>query len=70
MNTNWADLNRDGRRLERIIKLMETRMKSEPVAELAYLDRLIKLTHEKREVVETVMGVKKLVRKLEKTYAK
>ena len=66
MNTNWADLNRDGRRLERIIKLMETKMKDNPQLELSYIDRLIKLTHEKKEIVDTVMGVKKLVRKLEK----
>ncbi len=66
MNTSWADLNKDGRRLERIIKQMDTKMKLYPDLELAYLDRLLKCTHEKREIVEIVFSVKKLVKKLEK----
>lgn len=66
MNTKWADLNKDGRRLERIIKQMETKMNMYPNLELAYIDRIVKLTHEKIEVVCIVTGVKKLVKKLEK----
>ncbi len=69
MNTNWADLNRDGRRLERIIKHMETKYKNNPGLELAYINTLVKLTHEKREIVELVMSVKMLVKKLEKQLA-
>ena len=68
-NTSWADLSRDGRRLERIIKLMETKM-SVPLIEtslwFAYLDRLLKCEHEKAYMAEIVLGIRRVLRKAEK----
>ena len=49
MEQNWADLNKDGRRLNRIIRQLESKIKNETNDEmkLTYIDRLIKCTHEK-----------------------
>ncbi len=68
MTIAWTDLNVDGRRLENVIKWCYANIYSEkPLGDrLGYVDRLIKLTHEKREIIETIMGVRKIVKKLEK----
>ena len=69
MTIAWTDLNVDGRRLENVIKWCYAMIYSEqaiPGDRLGYVDRLIKLTHEKREIIETIMGVRKIVKKLEK----
>jgi len=44
MNQNWTDLNKDGRRLNRIIRQLESKIKNETNDDmkLAYIDRLIK----------------------------
>ena len=71
MSVAWTDLNVDGRRLENVIKWCYSHIYSEqPLGDrLGYVDRLIRLTHEKREIVETIMGVRKMVKKLEKIHA-
>ncbi len=63
-NTKWSDLNCDGRRLERIINDMETKYLkvSDVDLKLAYLDRLLKATHEKALIADRVLGVKKLLK--------
>jgi len=79
-NAIWSDLNRDGRRLERIIKDMHTKMY--PTEEdkdgniinidiptdlfFSYLDRLLKSTHEKVLIVDRVLAVKKILREADK----
>ena len=62
--TNWSDLNRDGRRLEAIIKDMDTKYWKSKDFEMkfAYVDRMIKATHEKALLVDRVLGVKKLLK--------
>ena len=62
--TKWSDLNCDGRRLERIIHDMETKYLkvSDVDLKLAYLDRLLKATHEKTLIADRVLGVKKLLK--------
>ena len=72
MNTNWADLNRDGRRLERLIKWCESNLETELDLgrKFGYFDRLLKATHEKREIVDIVLGVKKLRKEAEKLFVK
>lgn len=69
-NTSWADLNRDGRRMERLIRDMETKYKNTDNHDLkmAYFDRLDKATNTKMKLAEIVLGVKKLLRKAEKVY--
>ena len=63
-NTKWSDLNRDGRRLEAIIKDMNTKYWKEPNIDIkfAYSDRLLKATHEKALIADRVLGVKKLLK--------
>ena len=63
--TNWADLNRDGRRLEGIIKMLNTRIytkakdNKDPIGDIL---ALCKLTHEKVAIAETVLGVKDIIK--------
>ena len=62
MTVAWSDLNKDGQRLERIIKQCETKFNQytqDDDLRLAYLDRLLKATHQKTIVVETVLNVRK-----------
>ena len=72
VTTDWSDLNRDGRRLEALIKMCNSHVHSEldHARKLGYLDRLIKLTHQKTEIVEIIMGMKGMLAKLEKHYGK
>lgn len=73
-NVAWTNLNGDGRRLERIIRLCETeiskRIESNDTDKhdiiLAYIDRLIKATHQKERVVDLVMGISHLRKIAEK----
>jgi hypothetical protein len=73
--SDWTDLNRDGKRLDKLIKMLETRVNPsrkrkvmpEPLPDeikLAYIDRIIKLTHEKRGIVDTVLGVNELLKEM------
>ncbi len=73
MNKNWSDLNRDGRRLDRLIKICEKNILHEAKKEIpdderiwGYMDRLDKLTKNKSNVTEIITGVKKIIRKFEK----
>lgn len=76
-STSWFDLNRDGKRLERIIKQMETRMKNIDINDdeqvslyLAYCDRLIRATATKVNIAETVLGIKAMIADAKKTLPK
>ena len=65
MTIAWSDLNKDGMRLERIIKQCETKFNKyehDDDLRLAYLDRLLKATHQKTIVVETVLSVRKALK--------
>ena len=68
MNQNWTDLNKDGRRLNRIIRQLESKIKNESNDEmkLAYIDRIIKCTHEKSQLAQIVLGVKELLKEAKK----
>ncbi len=62
MGVAWSDLNQDGKRCEKIIKFCMTRAmneKNDDVMCLAYIDRLLKATHQKTLIVETVLNVRK-----------
>ena len=64
--TNWSDLNRDGRRLEAIIKQMNTKywklVDTKPELAFTYFDRILKATHEKVAISNIVLGVKQLLK--------
>jgi|TARA_R110000824_G_scaffold43800_6_gene127913 hypothetical protein len=71
----WTNLNNDGRRLERIIKLCETNISKAMGANpsqtdhdlvLAYIDRLVKATTQKAHVVDLVLGISHLRKVAEK----
>ena len=65
---SWSNLYQDGRRLERIIKLCETNAlndKLDTELKLAYIDRLVKTTHEKVEILKVVTAVDKLLKRKE-----
>ena len=49
VTTAWSDLNKDGRRLEAIIRDMNTKYWKEnnPDMQFSYVDRILKATHEK-----------------------
>lgn len=74
-NNSWTNLNNDGRRLERIIKLCETNIsnamgdnpdQTDHDLVLAYIDRLVKATTQKSHVVDLVMGISHLRKIAEK----
>jgi len=65
--SSWLNLNADGRRLERIIKLCETNiakaLDEDPPNHdlvLAYIDRFIKTEAQKVRVVDLVLGISHL----------
>ena len=60
---SWADINKDGRRLERVIKMMETKAieAEDKDMQLAYVDRLIKATTAKVHIAEIVLNIKRLL---------
>lgn len=63
-NTNWADITKDGRRMEKIIKQMDTKQQKckDPELQLSYITTLIKATHQKVAIAEQVLNVRKLVK--------
>lgn len=63
-NTIWSDLNKDGQRLDKIIKHMDTKQKKETNLNLqfAYIDRLIKATNQKVSLAYKVLEVERLLK--------
>ena len=75
VKNHWSNLNSDGRRLERIIKLCETNIKkamgdnpsqTDNDLVLAYMDRLIKATNQKSHIADLVLGISHLRKLAEK----
>ena len=70
-SNTWTNLNSDGRRLERIIKLCETNIGTHLKSNnhdlaLAYIDRLVRATTQKSHVVDLVLGISHLRKMAEK----
>ena len=75
MAQNWLDLDRDGRRMERICKMCETQLviymeAKNPDLVLAFIDRLVKASTMKLAIQDLVIGFKQLRRLAEKEYSK
>ena len=70
MSDNWLDLYRDGHRLNRIIRQMESKLKNEDDDDicLALIDRIIRCTHEKAQIVNVVFGVKECLKESKQKY--
>ena len=77
MTVKWSEITLDGKRLETLIKMCKSQIKHEIkrakeakddvdyVRVWGYLDRLVKLTHEKLIISDRVLGVKEVLRKKE-----
>jgi len=72
MSRQWADLDCDGRRLNRIIRILETKLKKteDDDKTIKYGNSIAYLTSKKVEIADRVLGVSHLVKKLEKKYEK
>jgi hypothetical protein len=66
---DWTDLYTDGRRLERIIKSMDTKQANctDESLKLAYIDRLIKTTNTKVNIVKIILNVDAIINTAKKT---
>lgn len=65
--TDWTDLNRDGRRLEYIIRQCHKKAKNSLIQEndemyFSYIDRVIKATNAKASLADTVLNIQKVIR--------
>ena len=61
LKQNWTDLNKDGRRMDKIIRKCMTeftKKENNHDIKLAYLDRVIKATQTKEKLAITVLGVR------------
>ncbi len=73
VTTDWSDLNRDGKRLESLIKEMRKKSKIEGIENslyLAFIDRLIKATNAKVKIVEIVLNVDAVLKDAQKATIK
>jgi hypothetical protein len=62
---NWTDLNRDGRRMDRIMKLCMGKFLNQEISDelrLAYVDRVLKCTEIKHRLAKTVLGVDEVLK--------
>ena len=59
---------KDRRRLDPIIRQLESKIKNETNDEmkLAYIDRIIKCTHKKSQLAQIVLGVKEVLKEAKK----
>ena len=64
-HTRWTDLYRDGRRIDRIIRYIETKMKkaTEDDKIIKYANSIGFLTSKKIEIVDLVLGVEDIIRR-------
>jgi len=73
MTSAWHDIYTDGRRLEKIIRFCETMIFKKDIDEqlkLSYIDRMIKTTRQKVEIVDKVLGVEHFVKGRVRDYNK
>ena len=73
MASGWLDLNKDGRRLESMIREMRSKSKiqfKEGNTDMyfSYIDRVIKATNTKLSLAETVLNVKGFLALARKQY--
>jgi len=68
MSDRWTDLHRDGRRLDRIIRRLEKKLKKTEDDEkmVKYANSITYVTSKKIELVDMVLGVRAIVKSNEK----
>lgn len=64
MNSSWLDINIDGRRLNRVIRLLETKLNKATDEDtiVRYANSIAFITGKKIEIVDRVLGVKELLK--------
>ncbi len=69
MAKSWYDINKDGKRIDAVIKMMwsKARLADDPSLQLAYIDRVIKATNTKVGIAETVLGIKQILAEARKS---
>ena len=72
MNRSWAELPIDGRRINRIIRYLETKLKKSTDDDkiIKYANSIAFLTGKKIEIVDKVLGVNHILKSAEKRYNK
>ncbi len=72
MRTNWDDLYTDGRRINRLIRYLETKMKKaiDDDKIIKYANSIGFLTGKKVEIVDKVLGVEFIVKGHKRNYNK
>jgi len=72
MNKRWANLYVDGARLDRIIRILEKKLKKTTDDEkiIKYANSITYITSKKTEIVDKVLGVQYIIKKGEKRYGK
>ena len=65
MSNNWEDVYADGRRLNRIIKILETKLKKSDDDDyiIRYANSIAYITSKKIEIVDKVLAVKYYIKK-------
>jgi len=65
---DWTDLNKDGKKLNKVLNMCYTRITPRKGKErlhdelvLSYIAAICRLTHEKAALVQTVLGVKQAI---------
>ena len=68
MSRQWADLDCDGRRLNRIIRILETKLKKteDDDKTIKNANSICYLTSKKVEIADKVLGVSHIVKRFEK----
>ena len=68
MSKKWPDLYIDGSRLDRVIRLLETKLKKTEDDDkiIKYANSIAYLTSKKIEIVDRVLGVQSLIKNGEK----
>jgi len=69
LKQNWTDLNKDGRRMDKIIRICMsefTKKDRDMDTKLSYLDRALKATAMKEKLAVTVLGVRQALQEANK----
>jgi len=72
MNMSWANLYIDGRRINRIIRYLETKMKKATDDDkiIKYANSIAFLTGKKLEIADRVLGINHILKIAERNYNK
>ena len=72
MIRNWTDIDKDGRRLDRLLRLLERKLKktTEDDKIIKYCNSICYITSKKIELVNIVLGISHLRKKSDKQFGK